>query len=98
MGIISVDTITQKIAPVLASHGVRKAILFGSVAKGTATQHSDIDLVVDCELSGFAFLSLCAEIENAANRSADVFRLSSIIPNSFFDNEVRQTGVVIYGN
>lgn len=35
----------ERAAAVLASEGARKVMLFGSVASGDATQHSDIDLV-----------------------------------------------------
>jgi len=38
--------ICQRVAPVLRRHGVDKAILFGSFARGEATRHSDVDLLL----------------------------------------------------
>lgn len=37
----------EQLAPVFQKNGVRKAILFGSYAKGTAQPASDVDLWVD---------------------------------------------------
>lgn len=37
----------ERILSVAARHGVRRIRIFGSVARGTADQHSDIDFLVD---------------------------------------------------
>ena len=44
--IISVETIKKKAVPILRKYPVDKAILFGSYAKGEATNISDIDIKV----------------------------------------------------
>ena len=46
------------LSPVFAEHGVKRAVLFGSYAKGVATPLSDVDLVVDSGLRGLAFFGL----------------------------------------
>lgn len=38
-------TIRRVVAEVARLNGARKAILFGSYARGTATAHSDVDLL-----------------------------------------------------
>lgn len=38
----SVDTIKSKLYPVLSGYNVKQAILFGSYAKGLASEKSDV--------------------------------------------------------
>ena len=38
------------LTPVFDRYGISRAVLFGSVAKGTATQKSDLDILVDSKL------------------------------------------------
>ena len=40
--IYSLSELKSILDPVFSEHGVRKAVLFGSYAKGTATEHSDV--------------------------------------------------------
>ena len=42
----SVSTIQEKLIPVFQRYGIRKAILFGSFARGEASRHSDVDLIL----------------------------------------------------
>ena len=46
----TINEIKGKLTPIFDAYGVRSAILFGSVAKGTSTEKSDIDLLVDSRL------------------------------------------------
>ena len=39
-------------------YGVTWAVLFGSIAKGTATPKSDLDLLVQSDLKGLKFVGL----------------------------------------
>ena len=45
--IYKIDEIARRIAEPVARYDIRAAYLFGSYAKGTATETSDIDLLVD---------------------------------------------------
>lgn len=44
--ILSIDTIRKRIIPVMIKHSVIRIILFGSYARGTSDEKSDIDLVI----------------------------------------------------
>lgn len=44
--ILSMQQITESFAPILAEGGARRAILFGSYARGDADEYSDIDLAI----------------------------------------------------
>jgi len=84
--------------PVFQSYSVNKAILFGSHAKGLANEKSDIDLLVDSGLKGMAFFALLEDVVNALGKDVDLLDTSQIITNSEVDNEIKKTGVLIYGS
>lgn len=44
--IYALETIRARLHPFFESHGVLKAIVFGSYARGTATRRSDLDLAL----------------------------------------------------
>ena len=84
------------LAPVFTNYGVKRAILFGSFANGSANQKSDIDLLVDSGLRGLRFVSLCEDICKALGREVDLFDVTHIETDSKIDKEISATGVVIY--
>ena len=49
------EQIQQILFPVFLQYPVKKAILFGSYAKGTAETKSDIDILVDSGLKDWLF-------------------------------------------
>lgn len=53
----TVSDARRMLAPVFDQYGVSKAVLFGSIAKGTATPKSDLDLLVQSDLKGLKFVS-----------------------------------------
>ncbi len=89
--------IKQLLTPVLESYGVTKAVLFGSYVKGLASADSDVDLMVDSGLKGLNFVGLVESIREALeDKPVDVLDVSHVIPESKVDNEIKDTGVVIY--
>jgi len=47
--IFKMDTVTDlrlRLSPIFRQYKVRKAILFGSIARGEETRHSDVDLIL----------------------------------------------------
>ena len=60
----SIEQLQAQLAPVFQKNGVRKAILFGSYAKGTAQPASDVDLWVDSGLRGLSFFGQSAVLFN----------------------------------
>ncbi len=95
----SVYTIGQLqglLKPVLEKNSVRKAVLFGSYSKGTATVNSDVDLMVDSGLKGLRFFGLLDEISELLACPVDLIDVQDILPDSPVDREIQKTGVVIY--
>ena len=84
------------LSPVFAEHGVKRAVLFGSYAKGVATPRSDVDLVVDSGLRGLAFFGLLESVATALDTPVDLIDVSQIERGSRIDMEVAQCGVKIF--
>lgn len=95
--IYSQSQIKDILDPVFKSHNVKKAILFGSYAKGSATERSDVDILVDSGLKGLSFFGLLEDVVTSLNKNVDLIDTSQIVPNSKIENEIVQSGVVIYG-
>ena len=99
----NIELIKKTLEPVFRENGVKSAILFGSFAKGTATEKSDFDIWVDSGLRGLKFVGLieesrCALAETVlGDREIDMFDKTHIIPGSRIENEIFNTGVKIYG-
>lgn len=85
------------LAPIFQQNGVKKAILFGSYAKGLATSKSDIDILVDSGLRGLAFFGLLEDVATAVEAPVDLLDITQIEKNSRIDREIRESGVAIYG-
>ena len=71
--IYDVNEIRKKLHPIFAAEPVYKAILFGSYAKGMATEKSDIDIVIDSrgELHGLDFYSVLEDIVVTLDKDVD---------------------------
>jgi len=69
-----VAEIKKKIDPVCRHYGVDKVFLFGSYARGEATEQSDIDLRVDLGdmLRGLDVAGFYADVEDALGRRVDI--------------------------
>lgn len=96
--IYSPQQIQALLIPIFQEYNIRKAVLFGSYAKGIAHDKSDINLLVDSGLKGMAFFGLLEDVVTALGKDVDLLDTSQIIPNSEVENEIAKTGVVIYGS
>lgn len=91
------ERIQEVLSPVLRRHNVKRAVLFGSYAKGNAGLTSDVDLLVDSGLHGLSFFGLLEDIVTALGKAVDLLDVSQIEPGSEIDQEILRTGVLIYG-
>ena len=80
------------------AYPIRRAILFGSYAKGTQTLQSDIDLLIDSDgaIRGIDFFGVLEDITNALKTQVDLLEASQIIDGSPVQQEIENTGVIIY--
>lgn len=96
MSVISVQTVSEQLHPVFKHYGVRRAVLFGSVAKGTNTEKSDLDVLVDSRLTGLRFVGLLEDLQQAAGMEVDLLDVRHVQCGSAVESEIAQTGIVIY--
>ena len=95
--IYSIAAIQSLLKPVFDSYHIKKAILFGSYAKGQARQNSDVDIVGDSGLKGLAFFGLLEDVVTALDKNVDMLDVSQVARNSVVDKEIAKSGVLIYG-
>ena len=94
--VYSIDDTKEMLRPILSQNNVKKAILFGSHAKGSADENSDVDMLLDSGLRGLRFVGLIEDIRYALGKEVDVFDVTHIIPNSKISSEINKDGVIIY--
>jgi len=94
---LTINEIKTAIAPLVKDYPVRRIILFGSYARGEATEVSDVDLIVDSEgqLSYWELLGIIGDIVKKAPFKVDVLGLEEIKKLEMLDN-IRNEGVVVY--
>ena len=92
----TIPELKDRLTPIFEKHGVRKAILFVSYAKGTAIDNSDVDLLVDSGLRGLRFVGLLGDIRQTLGIDVDLFDVAHIEAGSQIDREIQETGVMIY--
>jgi len=94
----TVEEIQSILHPVFENEGVIKAVLFGSYAKGIATERSDIDIaaLVDDEMSILNFCGIADMVIKALGKNVDFLYANDIIPNGKIDLELKKDGVVLY--
>ncbi|MBI4318113.1 MAG: nucleotidyltransferase family protein [Chloroflexi bacterium] len=76
----SIDEIRRKALPILRKHGVLRASVFGSVARGEATTNSDIDLLVSLPetKSLLDLVGLELDLQEALGRKVDVLTYAAL--------------------
>ena len=72
--VYSIDQIRAIASPIAASYGVKSLSLFGSYARGEATDDSDVDLLLDWSgiSSGWAIGGLYADLCEALGKELDM--------------------------
>ena len=76
--------IKKKIISILKRHNVKKAAVFGSVARGDSKRDSDIDILIEFEKGSnkslLDLVSLKLDLEEVLKRKVDLVEYSTIKP------------------
>ena len=104
--VYSLEEIRQIVVPIAVKYNVKAVFLFGSYARGEATEASDIDLIADTagsDLKGlFALGELYCELEDAFSKKIDLVTVSSLeqriqLPSEkLFRENIKNERVVLY--
>ena len=92
-GLLSIDKIKELLIPILEKHNISFCYLFGSYAKGTARENSDIDLLVDTDITGLKFFELVEEIRTALHKKIDLLRLTDLKSDNPIVLEILKEGI-----
>ena len=78
----SIQEIKEKITPILQRYGIKKAAIFGSLAKGKAKISSDVDILVEIksDMSLLDFIGIKIELEEALKMRVDLVEYDTIKP------------------
>lgn len=92
----TIDEIKFKVSPIAKNYGIRRVSLFGSYARGTANDNSDIDICIDkgrmrSLIQYFAFIN---DLEKSLQCHVDV--VTSGIQDEDFLNNILRDEVLLY--
>ena len=78
----TVEEIKKKAEPILKAAGVTRSALFGSVARGEATEKSDIDILIDPPdtMGFFGLAHLALDLEKNLGRHVDLVTYEALHP------------------
>jgi predicted nucleotidyltransferase len=95
--------VLEGVEAVLSRHPVRFALVFGSVARDTANERSDIDVAIEFERlrpgdTGYsdAYLRLLSEVDTAVSADVDLVDVHTMGPR--FAKAVFDTGQILVGS
>lgn len=71
--------------------------LFGSYAKGKATEKSDVDLLVAMPVDGMKFFELIEVLREQLKKKIDLLDIAQLENNPALVQEILRDGIKIYG-
>ena len=95
-GLLSIKDIKAVCNEVFPQYPVTWCYLFGSYAKGTATEQSDVDLAVSEGVEGLRFYGMVEALRNSLRKNVDVLTTEQLSGNPKLLNEIMQDGIKIY--
>ena len=90
--VYTIQEIRSKIMPILVKYRIPAMYLFGSYARGDATEDSDIDFLIDTtgtELTSLLRLgALYCDLEEAFQKPIDLITVRSIMQESSMESDI----------
>ena len=96
-GVLSKDDIVRSCNLVFQTYPVEYCYLFGSYAKGLASETSDVDLLLCTNITGIKFYGLVERLRETLKKNVDVLEVCQLTNNPELINEILRDGVKIYG-
>ncbi len=96
-GILIIERIREICSEVFKDYSVAYCYLFGSYAKGKATDKSDVDLLVAVPIDGMKFFELIERLREKLKKKIDLLDISQLDNNPMLVQEILKDGIKIYG-
>ncbi len=96
-GILKIEDIKKEVSHVLSKYNVNFCYLFGSYAKNMAKPSSDIDLLIDTEVTGLDYFGLIEELRQSLHKKIDLLKINQLDNNQDLLREIMKDGIKIYG-
>lgn len=90
--VYTVDEIKNKVMPILEKYRIPAMYLFGSYARGNATEDSDIDFLIDTTGTDLTSLlrlgALYCDLEEAFQKPIDLITVGAIMQESTMESDI----------
>ena len=96
-GILTIDQISKICGEIFKDYSVEYCYLFGSYAKGKATEKSDVDLLVAVPVDGMKFFELIEVLREQLKKKIDLLDIAQLENNPALVQEILRDGIKIYG-
>lgn len=96
-GILTTDQIKKICGNIFKEYSVEYCYLFGSYAKGKATEKSDVDLLVAMPVDGMKFFELIEMLREQLKKKIDLLDITQLDNNPTLVQEILKDGIKIYG-
>lgn len=96
-GILSQKQIIETCDKIFKNYDINYCYLFGSYAKWTAKETSDVDLLISTKTKGIKFFELAERLREALQKKVDLLDTRQVLNNPPLIDEVLKYGIRIYG-
>lgn len=96
-GVLTLDEIKRICSDIFKNYAVEYCYLFGSYAKGKATEKSDVDLLVSMPVDGMKFFELIELLRERLKKKIDLLDIAQLNNNTILIQEILKDGIKIYG-
>ena len=95
--LLSMEVLVERVRAVVDKYNIDEIYLFGSYARGEATEDSDLDFLV---FGGASFkrtmiFAVAEELRKALDKDVDVFEISEINQDSSFYRAIMEERVLV---
>ena len=94
-GLLTIEQIKEIVTPILNKYDIHYCYLFGSYAEGRARENSDVDLLIETEITGLRFFGIVEELRMKLAKKVDLLRLKDIQPDNPIALEILKNGIKI---
>ena len=79
----------------MSKYKIKTCYLFGSYAKSKANPSSDVDLLIESDITGLDYYGLIEELRSNLHKKIDLLTLNSISNNAEMMYEILKDGIRI---